>query len=339
LNACRVARSFGAALFCWMWVGVASAAERVVLVVHSGPRDGIARRLESELRAEGFDVVVVESDAPSDADTLERAAKSGGAIAAVTTQRTPGASGMDVWVTDRVTGKTSRRHVEGADSGDAQVLALRAVELLRASLLELNERHPPRGEVSPTLEIRTRTTQDAPPLETPSPPRLGLGAGVTLVAAPGGFPATLAPTGVFSVRATKMWLGELFVLFPSSATVSREQGSAAITQTLLLARVRARFGPEKATLSGHATAGAGVYLLGGRGYAAPQYQSTDVTVVGMAGTIGGGGRVALAAPLSLVVDVSAAVIGPRPVLAFGDRPVAHTGRPLVLATLELEATW
>lgn len=341
MNARRAARSFGAALICCLFVEIAAAAERVVLLVPPGPRDGVSRRLESELSAEGFDVVVVESDARFEVDALERAAKAAGGIAAISAQR-GGASGTDVWVTDRVTGKTSRRHVEGADAGDAQVLALRAVELLRASLLEIHERHPPRGDVAPPAETRTRAARDEPPPDrpqSPSPRVLGVAAGITVAAAPGGFPATLAPTGIFSLRAAQAWFAELFVAFPSSATVTREQGSATLTQTLVLARARARIGAEAATLTGHVSVGGGVYVLAVRGYPTPAYQSTDVSVVGAVGTIGGGGRAVLAAPLALVVDVSTGVVGPRPVLAFGAREIAHTGRPLVLATLALEAAW
>src|SRR5262249_41171750 len=43
----------------------------------------------------------------------------------------------DVWVADRLTGKATVRHIEGESGRDPSVLAVRAVEVLRASLLEL----------------------------------------------------------------------------------------------------------------------------------------------------------------------------------------------------------
>ena len=125
----------------------------------------------------GLDVLVLK---PPDEDTvarpasLERAARSVGAIAAI--RLVPGTEGhVEVWVADRVTGKAVVRELEAGDAGasDAAV-AVESVELLRASLMELHSGEPSRGEVPPTDEVQALALR---PLPRPSPPWLGLSVG------------------------------------------------------------------------------------------------------------------------------------------------------------------
>ncbi len=90
--------------------------------------------------------------------------------------RRPSERGVEIWIADRVTGKTVLR--EMADDGGTPdrdaALALRAVELLRASLLEVGLPAPPPGEVPATPEIREKLRVRAPdtppaPAQRPSP--------------------------------------------------------------------------------------------------------------------------------------------------------------------------
>jgi hypothetical protein len=85
----------------------------------------------------GFEVVVVQSAGDTSPGSLSAAAGQHRAVASVAFARTRGHATADIWISDRVTGKTSVRTISTPADGEAPSrLALRAVELLRASLRE-----------------------------------------------------------------------------------------------------------------------------------------------------------------------------------------------------------
>src|SRR5262249_41204308 len=130
------------------------------------------------LEALGFQVVEmpVPSEAPA-REALEAAARAAGAVAAVRLVPSPTDGGIEVWIVDRVTGKTVLREVVAPDvsaggaAARASTLAVRVVELLRASLLEMDAPHPSRGELPPTPELRAIARSAAPPRSVSPPPR------------------------------------------------------------------------------------------------------------------------------------------------------------------------
>jgi hypothetical protein len=158
LAALAAALSFGLA---------ASAAEppRIALVQPERP-DAILReavtRLQAELTAAGFTVVLVH--AAPDADLLaavERAATGLHPLATVAVTRTLGGAAADIWVADHVTHKTVVRHVDTPATAEASLpaaLAIRAVDLLRASLREASSPAAP----SPAPELARPPAAPAP---------------------------------------------------------------------------------------------------------------------------------------------------------------------------------
>lgn len=106
-------------------------------------------RLRAELQLQEFEVVVLEvAETPGVADTLERAAQEHGAFAAIALQRTGDGTTAGICIVDRVTGKTTTRRLRVAASRDAPtLLAVSAVDLLRASLLEITQGTPVSREV------------------------------------------------------------------------------------------------------------------------------------------------------------------------------------------------
>ncbi len=136
---------------------------RVVLVRPAAAPPSVSEalvRMRGELLAAGFDAEVM--DLPLGADvraSLERlappaaAGKSTTALVAVVPSADPGTA--ELWVIDRVTGKTVVRRVSAPPAADptrvAEILAVRAVELLRASFLELAIA-PPAAETGGTTE-------------------------------------------------------------------------------------------------------------------------------------------------------------------------------------------
>jgi hypothetical protein len=96
-----------------------------------------------ELEGFGFTVEVVEGTAVSEKDRrieLLETAQQHDAICALRIVRLTEGSGVDLWIIDRVTGKMVYRQIPldvAQGSQSAAIVALRVVELLRASLLEL----------------------------------------------------------------------------------------------------------------------------------------------------------------------------------------------------------
>ncbi|WP_437782082.1 hypothetical protein [Sorangium sp. So ce1097] len=144
-----------------------------VLVVRPPPRDSTLfeafGRLSAELELQSFEVVVLGSSARSPgAEELEREAQESKAFAAVALRRDGSGTAAEVCIVDRVTGKTTTRKLLIDPSSDGpMLLAVRAVDLLRASLLELGSGQAPARDVlgvepqPPAPEV-LRFSQDPP---------------------------------------------------------------------------------------------------------------------------------------------------------------------------------
>lgn len=138
----------------------------LVAIVTSEPNSSLSRRVRAELEALGVDVIILRppAEAQTSREPLERAARSVGAIAAVRLVFS-GEGKVEVWVADRATGKAVARELDAPATGatDATV-ATGAVELLRASLMELHSSEPPHGEVpvTPNIEALALAAKPAP---------------------------------------------------------------------------------------------------------------------------------------------------------------------------------
>jgi hypothetical protein len=122
-----------------------------VIVVTTHSESTTAHRLEAELRSMDVEVIRVTSsdDGTHIRQSLQRLAKEQGAFAAV--RIVPSGDEAEVWVADRVTGKTLVREVisSGNSEGFDEAISLGAVELLRASLLEIASVADLKGDVEP----------------------------------------------------------------------------------------------------------------------------------------------------------------------------------------------
>lgn len=125
------------------------AANRVV-VLRNTPQD-IAVNLVRELNASGFEAKIVSAASNS---SLEQTAQTEDASAAIRlTQR---GKKVEVWVADRVTGKMVSRTITlqpGREPEDS-IIVLAAVELLRASLMEIYAVNRPQGDVAVDAETK-----------------------------------------------------------------------------------------------------------------------------------------------------------------------------------------
>jgi hypothetical protein len=321
-------------------------AEPRIVVLTPAPGDPVSHRIQAELRALRFEVpeVVVAPEPPSRA-RLEELARSAEAVAAV--RVAPSSAGVEVWIVDRMTKKTVLREIVTDDTlspGGVAAIALRVVELLRASVMELDAPRAPSGEVAPPPQIRellTPPTADAPtpplPARLPSPPVLSIELGPAALVSPGG----LDPAGdlalALHLRPAAGPGATLFVLFPLiPSRVSGPEGVAAAHPGLLGAAFRWVFAPAQSRWTASAGAGVAGLWLHVDATPAPRYVASAADLFTFAPFARAGAGYAAAPRLRIRTDVLAGLAMPRPVIVFGDRIAAAWGRPFFAPTLGIE---
>jgi hypothetical protein len=202
---------------------LAMAASRVVLL-RSGSGDALGRQAETllaaELRASGFEVVIRERapglDLRADIDGTAGALHP---IAVLAIAATTGAA-AEIWLSDRVTGKLVIRRIEaGADGDPAASLALRAVELLRGSLLEITFDQPapaPAPRPAPPPDVARFVATTAPGHRTWFVEGLGLSLGGAVFGTPAAAGVTYAPALRLSYGGRRSFCLRLSVVGPGS---------------------------------------------------------------------------------------------------------------------------
>ncbi len=248
------------------------------------------------------------------------------AAAAVRLTARPGPDGMtevDVWLVDRLSNKTVLRtftvNREAPDSAD--VLALRVVELVRASL----------------LEARLPDARVEPPRPPPSyEPLYALRFGFGALGTPNGTGAH----GQLLLGARWVPLPQLAAELDFAVTVFGEDVAyheAAASFDVFSARLwalwevlsRGRFRPALGI-------GAGVAVCWSRGLGAPGYASSEGTTTAalLAGTAQLG--IVLTRTLALRLTFRAGVTVPKTVVRFADHRVASFGEPYLDGSIGLE---
>lgn len=129
------------------------AASGTILLVVDDRARALATRVAAELESLGFAVIAQTRELL--AEELAAEARKATAFAAIGIG--PSSQGnVEITVLDRVTGKIVRREVLGRSLSDPttrELVALRASELLRASLMEIEAPHPARGELPPPPRV------------------------------------------------------------------------------------------------------------------------------------------------------------------------------------------
>jgi hypothetical protein len=341
----------------------AAADERPRVVVLGSPEEGGVAQLRAELGGLGFEVVTEAVDRSAcaegsgsacDREELEHVARRASAVAAIRLRRSR--SGVEVGIVDRVTGKLVLREIRSGElaAGGDRTLVLRAVELLRASLLEVDAPHPSRGEVPITLSLRR-----AAELPEPAP--------AAATAAPGPTPAAsspLAPPPHTATRAVAELGPSVFIgpgglapMVHTRVALTLERGPLGASAWVLLPALAARLeGPEgRADVRLAALAGGAQLALGPR--AAPW--SFPVGVGGLAARVtasgtpargyeghleaawtggpyaSGGFSCAVAWFASVDVSMAAGLLLPPQHVLLGRRQAATLGPGFVIASLGL----
>jgi len=320
---------------------------RVAIVRAAQTDDALAEvtsRIQAELAASGFDVTASLQAANVDmGKAVELATSEPGVVAAFTIVSVGKQVAVDVWLPDRIKGKTTMKRLDlgetPASLGPA-VLAIRAVELVRASLLETIV---PR--VNPADSVSTSGPSDVSRfVDRPSPPRLterpwpGVStfeAGVGVLNGFAGLGFSVTPVLRFAYVTPVDVLGRVTLSGPSlgpelhtatgSATTQQEFGLVEVAYPLRLGRAAALFG----------SVGAGVYHLEIHGSAIPPYGGASPGLWSPLFDVGTGGALRMGKHTALVLDVHAMATLREALVAFADGETRRSGRPIALTTLGL----
>lgn len=134
-----------------------------ILIAKDTQLSGYEYRIKAELEAVGYRVSMFDMDFREDTRRImDIEANKHNAAAAIVCQH--GSSSVEIWITDKVTNKTVIRHINIPEDEDADAfVALSTVELLRASLLEIQTPHELAGTTPPHEDINKRIS---PPSNT-----------------------------------------------------------------------------------------------------------------------------------------------------------------------------
>jgi hypothetical protein len=342
----------------------AEPARRVVLVV-PGAIGTIATealtRVRGELQAARFEVIteVVAADVDRRA-TVEREVRRGNARAAFGIFF--GGGGAEIWVTDAVSGRTAVQMLPldtASPERRAAVLAVKAVDLLKATLAEIWISSPPAP--LPAVPPTPAPLAASPPPTAPSPQPvresgstdagISTETGTVIARAAESAPSEPRLVSRFQIAAGAGWLaagnasrwaplvalsvfdgrigGRLVAIGfgPAVAVETADVGSARLTQALALAEVVVRqpFGRYFETT---ACLAAGGYRVAVEGSGDQGFQGNSASVWSL---VAGGGVGAALTVRRLTVAVDARVLAATTatVVRLDGDEVARVGRPLV----------
>jgi hypothetical protein len=256
------------------------------------------------------------------------------------------AASAELWVVDRMTGKTLVRHVRADPKAAAripEVLSVRAVELLRASFLELaitsrpGAKPPEEPPPVPVAPVVTRWATE--PFEDPD--------WVWAVEAGGGAldGASFLPDRVGSefvpIARLQRALGEgfcaraTFAGLGTEARVNTPGGYADVSQSVVLAEAVVRFRRGR-RFEPILSLAAGTLRVSAQGHHSAPYDSAAGTHWSFAGGAGFGFRVPIRPRrFEVGVEIQALLAQPSPVVRFFDTELARAGRPTLLASVTL----
>ncbi|WP_437680947.1 hypothetical protein [Sorangium sp. So ce131] len=354
----------------------AAAASRVA-IVEVDADDALVReaatRLRAELGAAGFEVVHIPRPPGGDLRAaLDRAAEEAGAFAAAAISRSRAGATADLWIVDRVTQKTVVRTVEVAGAAAPSVMAVRAVELLQASLLEANllaARSPPDGAAGAADAGRVDVPDDVArwmePARrqagmAPAAPRIGMfagfgvEAGVTALLSAGGIGPALGPAlrlsygagadggagaggsaGAGGAGLPSGLAARLTFAGPAlGPALEGELGTVSVRQEMALLEAVWALETEGA-VSPVLSAGVGGAHLFISGDPLPPLRSATGEVWSIAAALGAGAGVRVTDRAALLLDVHAIFAQPRAVVTLGGERLGTAGRPTFAGFLGL----
>jgi hypothetical protein len=311
---------------------IADAERPTIIAVLEETRAGFLSRLRGELASAGFDLVIVPPPHwPPLRQEIEELTRQRGAIAGITLVQE--GTAVEMWVVDRVTNKTVFREIIGGpEQLRDDALAIRFVEILRATLMEVEQPRAEPGEVPAPPEVRSFVMPPAP-----SHFSVGLSGGVGY--SPGGvgttehlgisFMTLPAPRFGFSIDA---------LLTPGRAVVRGDEGQTSVALYFVGASFRACVldprGPVRLWLG----TGAWVGWMNMRGEAVAPYANAQATTTSLLAHADAALRFFVTRRVAWGPSAVVAISVPGVAVEFADRRAATWGRPLWLGSLAVETT-
>jgi len=311
--------------------------------------DSFGMRLAAELRELGFDALLIapEGEAASGA-SLEASAREAGAVAAL--RGVPSGEGVEVWIADRVTGKTLLREIEDTGADPDSALVLRTVELLRATLLEISIPEAPAAEapsaaegareldVPPPRALAARRgapSSEAPPLATL---RFALAPGFFF--SPGGFgPIPAFGAGIEWRLSDNAGLAVLGTIPLARAGIERPEGTVSLTVWTAGAAARVFLAEPQSPWAPSIDLGALVLSFESAGYAERGYSAGSSSAWTGAPFARVGLAHSLAPPVRVRADLLVSALMQGVSVRVADREAATWGEPMVLLSLGVDAGW
>jgi hypothetical protein len=320
----------------------------VVVLLQSGLATSGERRcltrIREELLAGGFEVTVIDpgpgTDPISVADAVRHQPSS---VATIALLGDPELGPSELWILDRIGTQAEVRRIAVPTDDPSrvpEVLAIRTIELLRASALKLlvESNQPPRPVAVPAP---VPVAPSPPPAISPGPEggsSSGLEAGLGIVQSIGGPGLAAIPVGRLRVSLLRpLFLRLTLAGLGTRPRVTTPFGSADIEQNLGLFELGAWFRPRR-RWSPTVSLGAGALYVRSAGDGVYPYRGiADSRWAGLV-DCGVGLVLRLGTRLASVFEVHASLAAPHPVVRFSDTIAATIGRPTLLATWTL-MTW
>jgi hypothetical protein len=253
---------------------------------------------------------------------------------------------VEVWLADRVTGKVLLREVlmskdTGQTQTDESTVVARAVELLRASLLELDIEERPRSDLGTPVNLPQRLqSPSALTVRTDRAARFGVTTGFGLLAATQ-HAAISAGLGValrWHPTARLALLARTTVPF-SGVSYSRPQGNGDVRPRWLSMGVRYS-GPNWASKwEGAVESGFGLLIVDAVGIAHTRYLARSALHLDPVPYIGADLRYSLSPSMALSWGILGGP-GLRPSkIVFDEQVIDRYGRWVMISQLGLDLTW
>lgn len=299
-------------------------------------------RVRGELVTDGFDVTLLETEPGTTSAAAMAAASQDSASATIGLFLSADGKTAELWVVDKLTAKTVVRQVNTATEPTeelAEVLAIRAVELLRASLLEsvVAQR---RAVAQPTPTATPKTKEKAErwatkPLRLAERHQVRFHLGEAMVWSPTQLGPAFLLTGRFDWLLHPLVHPRLsFIGLGTRPRVTGVAGEAAVQQGLGLVEVVLT--PLRTVgFQLQITAGAGVWLTAVEGRASWPYEGASYGQWAFASDVGVGATSMLSHVLAIVGEAHGMLLTPNPVVRFTGHDVSRIGRPVVAATLSM----
>jgi hypothetical protein len=319
---------------------------RVALLRAAQTDDDVAEvtsRMQAELTASGFAVTV--SALATNVEVRSKvvlAAKEPGVVATLAIVSVGKQTVVEVWLPDRITGKITMKRLDPAEvpaSLGPAVLAIRAVELVRASLLEtiVPLENPAASVLGSDLSVSGFADDRSParPTERPWPGVSSFEAGLGVLNGFAGLGFSVTPVLRFAYVTPVDLVARVTLSGPSlGPELKTATGSATTRQEFGLVEVAypLRWG-EAATLFG--SVGGGVYHLEIQGSAIAPYGSGSPELWSALVDVGAGGALRIGKHTAIVLDVHALATWREALVAFADGETRRSGRPIMLSTLGL----